>query len=167
MPYGKTSKCGSVFVLVEETEMFWVITFVVAFVIGIIIAAISAKLDSSLIVPWIRTVERGIRSYGEPDKTYVYRKDEWIYLAERTQFRVIKYNDQFFTQIKTFGTGWRDFVYKDNRSKWFSQLSAAEHAIEAATSDVRLYIDVSEYEDPTKYRKVVVATRDVVVKEMR
>lgn len=37
--------------------------------------------------------------------------------------------------------------------------------IQAAAADVRLYIDTSEYEDPNKYRKIVVASCDVVVKE--
>lgn len=147
--------------------MVWFILVSVVLVIGVIVAVVATKLDSAIVKPWIRTVERGIRSYGEPDKTLVVRRDDWIYLAERTQFRVVKYNNQFFTQIKTFGTGWRDFTYKDNRSKWYTSLYQADLAIDSATSDVRLYISASEYEDPTKYRKVVGSSRDVVVKEMR
>ena len=147
--------------------MFWVILISVVFIVGVVVAAVLTKLDKSFIAPWIRTVERGLRAHGEPDKTYVHRGDLWIFLAERTRFRVVKFNNQFYTEIKTFGTGWRPFVYKDNHSKWFDTLHTADNAIEAATSDVRLYIDTSTYEDPTKYRKVVVSSRDVVVKEMR
>ena len=147
--------------------MIWFVLVSIMLVLMVGAAIVVAKLDKAFVSPWIRAVERGLRSWGEPTKTHVHRSDDWIYLAKHTRFRVVKYNNQFYTQIKTAGTGWRDFVYKDNRSKWFSTLGEAERAIEAATSDVRLYIDISEYEDPDMYRKVVVASRDVIVKEMR
>lgn len=148
--------------------MIWILG-ALGFIFFILVISIFVKyVNTKYISAWIDMIERGLPSIYDKTRTAHTRKDSFVFLAKHTRFRVIKHKDNLITQVKTFGSPWKDFVSKDDYSA--SQL-ATEQAmniaiskIEKARADVRLYIETSQYEDPNRYKKIVVATRDVVEK---
>ncbi len=148
----------------------WVVLgvlFVTAIVIAIVATAWTS-FEDKFIYTWMQHIKTGSR-LSKDSTNQLKRDDVFIFLAKQTRFRVVKYNGHFFTQFKTFGTGWKDYVYNEwfGGSNDFLTLEDANNAITTAVANVCEYIETSDYEDPDRYRKIVVASQDVVVKEMR
>lgn len=92
------------------------------------------------------------------------------FLAKRTQCRVVKYNNAFYTEIKTWGTGWTEFSKLHIGRRWTSTnkwdtLEEAEEVCAQAVADIQCWLDNSVPEDPLRYKRVVVAQQTVTKKE--
>lgn len=133
---------------------------------------------------WLRTVHNGLcdKSSGHPDKIVldgepckivcrVQSTPFLLFLAKRTRLRVVKYNESFFTEIKTWGSEWTEFNVREygtwNKSNRFDTLDQAEAAIAQTVANIQCWIDNSVPEDPNKYKRVVVAQHTVTEKETK
>lgn len=153
--------------------MWLVVGVVLLAVIVLGVRAWWARFDDN-VSSWLEHVESGVRLKSD-SSNQLKRDDIFIFLAERTKFRVLKYNNKFYTQASTFGTRWRNFesvqrssVYStlnwNNGKCVYDTVEEACQAVDDAVKQIKEYIDTSEYDDPSRWRKTVVATREVTEK---
>lgn len=131
---------------------------------------------------WLKKVQSGLchneaRKYNElpnaadPVVCPVQSTPLLRFLAKHTKCRIVKYNGDFFTEIRTWGTEWVELSKRSygtwTKSNRYDTLQLAEEAITQTIADVQCWMANSVSEDPNRYKRIVVSQQNVTEKESK
>lgn len=156
------------------------------FIIVVLVLSLAAAADKwksfrrTHLNYWLSKVETGLCErtswrYGEiasdsdEIKCRVQSTPLTLFLAKRTQCRIVKYNGSFFTEMKTWGSEWVELNKRNvgtfNKTNRYDSVEQAEAVVAQTVADIQHWLENSVPEDPNRFKRIVVSQQTVTTKE--